>query len=285
MIWHRSHRVHIAAHAVAPGPGVTICSVMAPLSPSQRWPPGAAPLTTPSGGCAPSRARWPDPYCSLGFRLAQQSGAWSAAAPSTSSKARPWFPVVIHSYSWPFHMAFPPAIHRPLSRCASRNRRTAHGLLHLGRNSLPESERGLDAARSCPHNPARPRFPTRTTPCRRPSHILERSCAGPLSGLGHADGGSNEVKRGPHGRASCLQCWAPVVLPPPSCPKTRIQIWDMTSKQVGVGFNSRGPIAAQVLKPCQVLICGQRRQAAACCQKSYGLRLQGQEARWSRDVP
>jgi hypothetical protein len=94
MTWHRSRRVHKVAHAVAPDPGVTICSVMgAPFHPQS----GAArrsPDDNPQWGCAPipRNARWLDPYCSSGFRLAQQSGAWSAAAPSTSSKARPCFP-------------------------------------------------------------------------------------------------------------------------------------------------------------------------------------------------
>jgi len=94
MTWHRSRRVHKVAHAVAPDPGVTICSVMgAPFHPQS----GAArrsPTDNPQWGCAPipRNARWLDPYCSSGFRLAQQSGAWSAAAPSTSSKARPCFP-------------------------------------------------------------------------------------------------------------------------------------------------------------------------------------------------
>jgi hypothetical protein len=36
----------------------------------------------------------------------------------------------------------------------------------------------------------------------------------------------------------------------------------------GGGFNSRGTIAALVLKPGQALICGQRYQAPGCCKKS-----------------
>jgi len=81
-------RVHRTAPAVAPGPGIAYLLLQGRPCHLRAGPPGTAPLITPLSqqGCAPRIARnvrWPDPHCSSGFRLTQQSGAWSAAAPSS----------------------------------------------------------------------------------------------------------------------------------------------------------------------------------------------------------
>src|SRR6267142_1587229 len=56
-------------------PPFTLTAVAARRSPTDNPPVGLRPI--------PRNARRPDPYCSSGFRLTQQSGAWSAAAPSS----------------------------------------------------------------------------------------------------------------------------------------------------------------------------------------------------------
>src|SRR3981081_149031 len=75
--------------------------------------------------------------------------------------------------------------------------------------------------RSCPHNPARPRFPARTS-APRPPHAVPPAIAhlgthpAPARYLGWAmlSGGSKRSeKRGPPAAPSCLQCWGAVVLP------------------------------------------------------------------------
>jgi hypothetical protein len=56
-----------------------------PLSPSQRWPPGAAPLTTPQWGCAPSRGT-PDGLIPIVLRA---SGWRSSPVPGARPRLRP----------------------------------------------------------------------------------------------------------------------------------------------------------------------------------------------------
>jgi hypothetical protein len=135
-------------------PPFTLTAVAARRSPTDNPPVGLRPI--------PRNARWPDPYCSLGFRLAQQSGAWSAAAPSISRGAAV-FSVAMHRLFTGRPQAFPLAIHRTAISRASLGTDEPRADCSIGSYSFPESERGLDAASFMPPNPARPRFATRTT--------------------------------------------------------------------------------------------------------------------------
>jgi len=145
-------------------------------------PPGAAPLTTPQWGCAPSRGT-PDGLIPIVLRA---SGWRSSPVPGARPRLRPparrgrvsrSHPQAIHWPSTCFSTGYPPdpAISLRLSEPTNRAR-----IAPLGRTHSRRASAAWARPRSCPHNPAT----TRTTPCRRPSHILERSLRRPVIWLG-----------------------------------------------------------------------------------------------------
>jgi len=192
-----------------------------------------SPLTTPQWGCAHPA---PDGLILLFFGLPVGAAVrcLERAAPSTFQQGAAVFPVVIHRLFTGRPHAFPPAIHRTaislrLSEPTNRAR-----IAPLGRTHSRRASAAWTRPRSCPHNPARPRFPPHYGRAPAISHLGTLPAPARYLGWAMLSGGSKRVKRGPPAAPSCLQLWARSCsprLPVPNC----IQIWDMNlPKQVGV---------------------------------------------------
>src|SRR5882762_4792032 len=104
------------------------------------------------------------------FEVGGGDCAKQRGAPSNLQQGAAVFPVAIASSARP----------RAAGRRTSWNGCFPYGLLLWANPWTPCFGAAWTRPRSCPHNPARPRFPTRTTPCRRPSHILERTLRRPV---------------------------------------------------------------------------------------------------------
>jgi hypothetical protein len=128
-------------------------------------PPGAAPLTTPQWGCAPSRGT-PDSLIPIVLRA---SGWRSSPVPGARPRLQPparrgRVPVAIHRLFTGRPQAFPTAIHR--TAISSRLSEPTHRA-RIAPLSRTHSRRASAAwaPASSHHTPQmRPRFPTRTTP-------------------------------------------------------------------------------------------------------------------------
>jgi len=166
-------------------------------------PPGAAPLTTPQWGCAPSRGT-PDGLIPIVLRA---SGWRSSPVPGARPRLRPparrgrvsrSHPQAIHWPSTGFSTGYPPdrylvaplGTDEPRADCS------------IGSYSLPDSERGLGAGLITPYSPDEAALP-HPHYARAAGHRTSWNapCAGRLFGWAMLSGGSKRSEAWSAGRA------------------------------------------------------------------------------------